>query len=318
MVKNAIVVLLTVIAAVSIGLIFIFYSFFSAPQIRAEAEWFVVPQKTERDETIAKLYGEGFIKSRTAMNAVLYLNGVGDEVRPGGYSVSKSMNVFKIAAALNQAPDQKWVVLWEGMRKEEMAELLAKSFKWDEKNLNDFINAYDEGVYFPDTYLVPKNESGKEMARRMFNRFNEKITSYTAELTEQNIRLDTTIKIASLIQREASGKEDARLISGIIWNRLLVGMKLDIDATIQYALGNAENGWWPTVRSEDRRAESPYNTYLNAGLPPAPIANPGINSIEAVLFPEKTDCLFYIHANRQTYCSATYDGHLDNIKRYLR
>lgn len=305
------------IAAVLVA-VFVWYLFFGAPQSRAEAEWFVVPQKSERNETIAKLYDEGFVKSRTALNLALYLNGVSDAIKAGGYSMAKNMDAFKLASVLSGEPDQKWVILWEGMRKEEMGELLAESFDWDEKNLQDFIDAYEEGIYFPDTYLVPRISSGKEMAKRMFDKFNENLADYTDELKRQNIKWDTAIKIASLVQREASGKEDAPLIAGIIWNRLLDGMKLDIDATLQYALGNSENGWWPVVQRENRKLASPYNTYTNAGLPPTAIANPGINSIKAVLFSEKTRCLFYIHANRETYCSATYEGHLDNIEKYLR
>ena len=301
-----------------LGSVFVWFLFFEAPQIKAETDLFVIPQKTERAKTIAKLYDEGFIKSRTAFNAALYLNDITGALKAGGYSISKNMNIFEIASVLSKEPNQKWVILLEGMRKEEMGELLAKSFNWDEQNLNDFINAYEEGVYFPDTYLAPRNSSGKEMAKRMFDNFNEKLSEYTDELKRQNIKWDTAIKIASLVQREASGKEDAPLIAGIIWNRLLDGMKLDVDATVQYALGNSENGWWPVVQREDRKFASPYNTYTNVGLPPTAIANPGINSIEAVLFPEKTKCLFYIHANRETYCSATYEEHLDNIEKYLK
>ena len=107
-----------------------------------------------------------------------------------------------------------------------------------------------------------------------------------------------------------------KLISGIIWNRIFKGMKLQIDATLQYAKGD-ESLWWPQVKSEDKNIDSPFNTYMYE-MPPGPISSPGISAIEAAYNPQKTSCLFYLHdKNRQIHCSATYAQHLINIKRYL-
>jgi UPF0755 protein len=120
------------------------------------------------------------------------------------------------------------------------------------------------------------------------------------------------------------------LISGIIWNRLLNGMRLQIDATIQYARGldgyekEAEDlqvgksNWWTPMKKEDKEIDSPYNTYKYEGLPPTPIANPGIPAIEAALYPQETDCIYYLHSDYQIHCSSNYDDHLDNIERYLK
>lgn len=323
--KFAVISAIIILVASGSG-IFIFNRFFGAPQSEAATELFVIPLKTERDEAIRKLYEEGFVKSRTAIDVALYLRGIAGTIEAGGYHLSKNMNVFEIAGVVSTGPQLKWVSVPEGLRKEEIAEILSRNLGWDEQKKNEFLSAYKkfgadyaEGVYFPDTYLIPKTDDGNIIAKRMIDRFNEKLAKYNDDLAEQNIKWTTAVKIASLIQREAAGTEDMRLIAGIIWNRLLRGMKLDIDATLQYARGRTEDGWWTSTKPEDKKINSPYNTYLNAGLPPTPIANPGIKAIEAALFPQKTNCIFYLHtSDRKIYCAATYDEHLDNIERHLK
>jgi UPF0755 protein len=108
------------------------------------------------------------------------------------------------------------------------------------------------------------------------------------------------------------------LISGIIWNRIWSGMRLDIDATLQYAKGD-EKKWWPVVLSADKNIASPYNTYKTIGLPPTPISNPSLAAIEAAYNPQKTACIFYFHDdNRIIHCSKTYAEHKKGVEVYLR
>jgi UPF0755 protein len=152
----------------------------------------------------------------------------------------------------------------------------------------------------------------------MLKEFSRETSTIKKQKNMQVINQDTAIKIASIIQREAGGKSDMKLISGIIWNRLWKGMKLQMDATLQYAKGSEENGWWGQVDSEDKYIDSPYNTYAEEGLPPSAIANPGLAAIDAAYNPQKTSCLFYLHdKNRQIHCAKTYEEHKRNIKKYL-
>jgi UPF0755 protein len=133
------------------------------------------------------------------------------------------------------------------------------------------------------------------------------------------VKWTTAIKIASLVQREAAGESDMPLIAGIIWNRLLQGMPLAIDATIQYAKGGTDDDYWTPLVKGDTKMDSLYNTYLHKGLPPTPIANPGLPAILAVLNPAKTDCLYYLHDSSGTiHCAATYAEHQKNIEKYLK
>lgn len=282
---------------------------------------------SDKSDVLAlKLEEEGYIKSMLFFEIVSKLKINDKKVQPGGYYLSKNMNVFEIANSIKEGPDLKWVLIREGMRKEQIGEELQSVLEWNEEELRKW-NAiytrmkpeYEEGVYFPDKYLIPVDENGAMIAKRMIDNFNSKFEKYAEEANEKNIKWTTALKIASLIQREAGGPSDMPLISGVIWNRLLDNQKLDIDATIQYALGKRNDNWWSPVSGSDiRNTDSEYNTYKYKGLPPTPIANPGIAAIDAAINPEDTDCLFYLHdRSREIHCSVTYEEHLENIEKYL-
>ena len=304
--------------------VFVFLYPFSAPQRNAEEETITVNLGTTVTELIPKLKEQEYIRSEQAFSFALQRRG--GKIEPGGYKISRSMSAWKIAKILTSKSYMKWVVIPEGLRKEQVAEILAEELNWSEEEKSDWITKftamkydYIEGVYFPDTYLIPVDETGLEIAERFIDKFNEEFAPYAEKFAAQNIKWTTALKIASLIQREAGSKNDMPLIAGIIWNRLLQGIKLDIDATLQYARGNTGNGWWAPVAVADKKIDSPYNTYLYAGLPPHPICNPGINAIDAVLNSAETNCIYYLHdANKQIHCAKTYAEHLENIEKYLK
>jgi UPF0755 protein len=221
-------------------------------------------------------------------------------------------------------PSVRMVRVQEGMRKEEIAQILYQKLNWNIEDKENFINihlALDspdlEGRYFPKTYLIHKDEIPAMVGITMFDEFSKQIEKIEQSKPKQIINQDTALKIASIIQREAGGKSDMRLISGIIWNRIFDGMKLQIDATLQYAKGNEEEGWWKKVKKEDKYIDSSYNTYLHQGLPPSPIANPGVDAIAAAYNPKETNCIFYLHdRNRNIHCTRTYEAHKKNIEIY--
>ena len=221
-------------------------------------------------------------------------------------------------------PSVRIVRIQEGLRKEEIADIMAQKLNWDERAKLEFVNAHLalnspnlEGRYFPKTYLIQKDEDPLGVTAVMLREFSKENGKVKKPKSAQIINQDTALKIASIVQREAAGKSDMKLISGIIWNRLFNGMKLQIDATLQYAKGSEEEGWWQKVEPEDKNIESYYNTYMYTGLPPSPIANPGLSAIDAAYNPQKTSCLFYLHdKKRKIHCSKTYEEHKKNIDRY--
>ncbi len=223
-------------------------------------------------------------------------------------------------------PSMRIVRVPEGLRKEQIAEIMAKKLNWDPAKEEEFVNAHLalstedlEGRYFPKTYILHKDETPVAVSTTMVGQFSKEVKKVKKPASKKVIKEDTIITIASIIQREAAGAHDMRLISGILWNRIFKGMKLQVDATLQYAKGTEEDGWWPKVVSADKKIDSSYNTYLHAGLPPGAIANPGLAAISASYNPQKTDCLFYLHdKNRQIHCTKTYEEHKKNVEKYIK
>jgi len=308
------------------GLLLLNYLLFSAPNSKSQKmEVFVVGLKTNRTEIIDKLFKQGFIRNKWAFEFALNRKNENLKIKAGGYYLSKNMNTWEVLNRLTLGPEMKWVVIPEGLRKEEIGEIMAKTLNWSEKDLTDWTDLYTrtkfdyiEGVYFPDTYLIPVSEKNFETAQRMINRFNEKFAPYFSLFSKKDIMWTTGLRLASIIQREAAGRGDMSLIAGILWNRLDIGMKLEVDATVQYARGKTNEGWWAPIKPEDKKIDYLYNTYKYKGMPPHPISNPGLDAIEAVLNPEETDCLYYLHdPNRRIHCAKTFKEHQENILKYL-
>jgi len=304
----------------------IYVSLFSAPAHSAPVQEFVVSQSATTASIIASLKSDGLIRSSAGMRIALSISGATARIAPGSYELSKSFNIWDTVRVLRGSPHEVWVVIPEGLRKEEIGAILASKLGWtaaqeDEWNTVDTNQNpdYFEGVYFPDTYLIPIGETPAHVAQRMLAHFQDKFAPYAAEALQQNIKWTTALKVASIVQREGRGAGDMPTIAGIIWNRLAKNMPLQIDATVQYARGNTPTGWWAPITHADESIASPYNTYLHSGLPPHPIDDPGIEAIKSALEPAATSCLYYLHdSSGVIHCSPTYAGQLANIATYLK
>lgn len=221
-------------------------------------------------------------------------------------------------------PSVRIVKVQEGLRKEQIADVIGDKLGWDSSEKTKFLNTQlainngnAEGYFFPKSYLINKDTNPDDVGQMMIKTFKEETSGIKKTKATKILNEDTAVKIASIIQREAAGKSDMKLISGIIWNRIFLGMKLQMDATLQYAKGNEEDGWWPKVTPEDKDIESLYNTYMYNSLPPTAIASPGIAALEAAYNPQKTSCLFYLHDKKGIiHCTKTYEEHKKNIQRY--
>lgn len=317
--------MLVIALVVTMTVLTFFLNPFKAPSSDNKEYIFTVSGDPDDEVISLKLAEGGFIRSMYAFDLALTLKGKRGEISEGGYYLPKNMDTWRMIEELSAGPDLKWVTVVEGMRKEQIGEKLQEALEWTDGELENWNETYTamtfdyvEGVYFPDTYLIPVSESGLKIANRMINNFNEKFAPYSEKFAKKDIIWTTGLKLASLIQREAGGTSDMKLISGILWNRLEASQRLEVDATVQYAKGKTDGKWWPQVSGSDIQSiDSPYNTYKNKGLPPHPIANPGIVAIEAALNPQETDCFYYLHSRRQIYCSKTYEEHLENIEKYL-
>ncbi|MFZ1987471.1 MAG: endolytic transglycosylase MltG [Minisyncoccia bacterium] len=319
-----------VITGIAAALLFtcgaLFYAYLFGPaEPSGEKREFVVSPEDSLGEVAERLDSTGLVKNSWVFRFAYLRESGGKSIRPGGYELSPSMDLWSVAHALTEKPYLSWVTIRPGWRKEQIATVLAKTLSWTPEQKQQWLTidtapspSYVEGVYYPDTYLIPSDETPFQVANRLRNRFAQMFSPYAEEAARQNIKWTTVLTIASLIEREAAGP-DMKLIAGIMWNRLNRGMKLQIDATLQYVKGNEEDGWWGVVKSEDKYLDSPFNTYQHVGIPPHPIAQPSLAAIAAVLDPETTKCLFYLHDYKgMIHCSQNYSGHVANVNRYLK
>ena len=177
-----------------------------------------------------------------------------------------------------------------------------------------------EGYLFPDTYFVSTETTAEELVRMMRENFENKIERDTIEL--KGITFEDLVIIASMVEREGAAVEDKPVVAGVLFNRLLNNWPLQVDATVQYALGyqGEEDGWWKkSVTFEDLEVDSPYNTYKNPGLPPAPICNPGLASLEAAFNPAETDYWYYVSDSEgRMHFAETIEQHNENVAKYVR
>lgn len=302
------------------GLIGYFGFLISPTSLSTEKIRFVIGPDESQESILDRLQTRGFIRSKNAFLFVTSLRHFTAKIEPGAYQLSKRGGAVGVSNTLFSVPYQGWVTIAPGMRKEQVGESIKKRFNWDDATYSEFIKTAKEGYLLPDTYLVNTDYTGKEMAEYFMNQFKQKLDGGLYDkFLGKNIKTETAVKIASLIERESGSDEDKKLIAGIIWNRLDNNMRLQIDATIQYALGTQAD-WWPILTGKKlSEVNSPYNTYLHGGLPPGPICNPSVASLNAVADWQDTDCLFYLHDhNQQIHCGVTYEEHLENIKKYLQ
>lgn len=307
-----------------VPMLLIFAVFYAFTEQKKDQLVVLHDEKTE-SEMLDELKERGYISNSVSYFLAKMALKLGLDVESGGFLLRDDMGPLALLAAL-ASPEYKYVAVVEGMRKEEMAEVFASKLNWDEKEKEEFATPINicifsggEGYLFPGKYLVHKDFNPDDVKKLMEDKLNEVVGDLGGDESPKVLNMNQILIIASLIQREAAGKHDMKLISGVIWNRIFNGMPLQIDATLQYAKGSEENGWWPPVDAEDKYIESPYNTYQIEGLPPGPIANPGLAAIDAALNPADTKCLFYLHdRNRVIHCASNYETHKKNVRYYLK
>jgi UPF0755 protein len=183
-----------------------------------------------------------------------------------------------------------------------------------------------EGYLFPDSYLVPVNSSASAIVKLMKNNFDKKTAGLLEQAKERGLTPSQVLIIASLVEREARLDSDRPLVAGVLINRLKDGWPLQVDATVQYVKANKLcrlkvsncQEWWPAINKKDLLLSSPYNTYLRKGLPPAPISNPSLSSIKAVVNYQESDYWFYLSdKSGRVHLSRTLQEHQEKIRKYL-
>ncbi len=283
----------------------------------------VIPKGSSTAKTAQILSQKGLIRNEYVFRLYARSQGLEKILQAGSYEIAPTMTVAEIIHTFEQGSQAVWITLPEGLRVEEVAARFS-ALELAEFDQHAFIALAkpSEGRLFPDTYLIPRESTAEQLFALLTRTFRDKVEVNLAEQLQKSDRsLDEVIIIASLVQRESSSPADMRNVAGVINNRLHQGMKLDIDATLSYARGYDEQqtSWWSAPSPALKSSDSPYNTYLISGLPPAPIANPGLAAIQAALDPSPSSALFYLHSpTGQAYYADTLEQHNRNIERYLR
>lgn len=266
----------------------------------------VVPGSAFR-EVADTLHRAGLIDSTVVFDLYARYHHLDRNVQAGAYQLSRNQDMTQILRALQTAiPEEVFVTIPEGYTIQKTAAMLDKGtlIKGSDyvqvAKQGPFAYAFLkglpagsslEGFLFPDTYLVPRTVTAKQLVTLQLDAFNKLWDGGRKDLAAQRkLNALQVVTIASMIEREARFDEDRPMVASVIYNRLAAGWPLQIDATVLYAKGV----WQSTVTLDDLKIQSPYNTYLHPGLPPGPIANPGLKAIDAALKPAQTDYFFYL------------------------
>lgn len=315
---------------------------------------FVVESGTTARQIGQQLAAAELINDARLFEAYVRVNGLATKLEAGTFILSPSMTMVEIVALLQEAEAASvTVTIPEGWRVEQIADYLEAADIFadatqmaiyrsqtvagtlTEIDSNDFPflqsrppGASLEGYLFPDTYEIPATAAiADDLLRRQLEIFAARVVPLY-EAAQQNgtttLTLHEVVTVASIVEREAVIPAERPAIAAVYLNRLATNMRLEADPTVQYAIGfqPLTGQWWktPIFLEEYSTVDSPYNTYLYAGLPPGPIANPGLSSIEAVLQPDDHDYLFFVALPDGTGAhvfSTTFEEHSENVRKYL-
>lgn len=326
--KMHLFVLIILVPAIAIGLAFLTFGWWAlqpADAAATENKTFTIAPGTSTTAIANKLESEGLIRSAQAFKFVVWKEKLTSKIQAGSFQLTASDTPSEIASALTQGTEDVWVTIREGLRATEIGELLDQELANFDSTSNEFAELCleNEGYLFPETYLVPREYGTASMCNYLRSQFDLVMTDeWQAEIESQGWTQREIVILASIIEREARDLPDMKVVSGILRNRLEIGMPLQVDATLQYAKGYNENTetWWSPPTAADKAVDSPYNSYTNTGLTPGPISNPGKNALEAAIFPTANDNFYYISNSdgSEMHYAETYEQHMVNIERYLR
>lgn len=290
----------------------------------------VIPAGSPVESIGQILYRAGLIRHPLAFRALVEWMGVATRLHAGEYDFTPAMGLREIIRRLVKGEVVTYTfTIPEGFTVEQIADLLARHGLADRERFLEAARRPDlapcpppdpaqvryplEGYLFPDTYRVPRGTCESELISLMVRRFRE---VWEHELAEKAARQALTphqvVTLASIVEKETGVPEERPLVAGVFWNRLRRGMLLQADPTVLYALGRSGG-----LLQRDLQVDSPYNTYLYAGLPPGPICNPGKAALQAVLEPAATDYLYFVARGDGTHhFSRTLREHLEAVRRY--
>jgi len=305
----------------------------SAPSKDAAPIQFVVSKGEGLSAVTARLEQMKLVGDGEVLRRYIQYQGWDDNIEAGNFTLNKTMNIPALAKTLTKAaPDEITFRVFEGWRLEQIAEALAKQENLN-TNRDEFLtlvraggkrgsysfmgdipaHAPLEGFLYPDTYRFLPKTTTAQVVDRLLSEFDKQFTAQMrTDAAKKNLTVYQVVTLASIVEREAVKDEERAIIASVFLNRLKINMQLDADPTTQYAIATSAN-WWPSLNFDPRTLSHPFNTYVNTGLPPTPIANPSLKSMQAVIYSADTKYLYFrakCDGSKTHNFSVTYEEHL--------
>lgn len=272
--------------------------------------------KGSLNETLAELKKNGVIKSELLMRIVL----IGNEknIKSGDYYLERPENAFTISRRIIKGDyniKAITVTIPEGSDRREIADIISKKLRNVDREKFIALTAQKEGYLFPDTYSFLPDATTETVIQTLENNFAKRISSIEEKIKESGRSLSDIIKMASIVEEEGRTTPTRKMVAGILWKRIEIGMPLQVDASFLYINGKNTS----TLTFDDLKIDSPYNSYKYKGLPPTAISNPGLDSIIATIEPTKSNYLYFLTDKEGVmHYARTFAEHSQNQDRYLR
>ena len=310
------------------------------PQLDVDPVSVTIEPGTGADAIAAQLVAAGVLSSDVHFSTLLTLSGVGAELRAGSYEFAPGTPAAEVIRQLRFGlAVERLLVVPEGLRLEQVGELVAAAGiatqeEWElvvalrrseRIALGRPEGASLNGYLFPASYPIRDDTNATNLVAAMIGALDSALGPVLqAQIAISDLSLHEVLTLASIVEREAVLVEEQPIVASVFLNRLEQGIKLDADPTVQYAITigfdeEPEDGWWKLeLTLDDLALESPYNTYVSAGLPHGPIANPGLGAIEAVMRPAETDFLYFVARGDGSHVFAeTLEEHNANVAEFL-
>ena len=261
---------------------------------------------------------QGVIRSGSLFRAIVLISGATEELRAGVYEFPNQLSTIEVIHALVTglySNKTVRVTIPEGSSAKTIGDIVVPILS--QINAREFTDAAVtyEGYLFPETYYVPPAYTSTELISLMRVTFDEQTASLQKDILKSGRSLHDIVVLASLLEKEGKSEESMRLIAGILYKRMKLGMPLQVDAPFAYILGKESS----ELTLDDLKIVSPYNTYTNKGLPPDAIGNPGLTALRAALNPTESPYLYYLSDSAGNFHYAkTFEEHKRNKERYLR
>lgn len=321
-------VILVVLAVVAGGAWFA-YTIWGDRSHPQTAQQIIVPEGSTFHDIATQLANAGIVANATAFRVYAKMTHADTTAHAGAFRFAPHQTAAQVLAQLESGGAQiaKWVTIPEGFTAKQIAQRLQDDGLGDAREyehafLHDSIviggtrTKNLEGYLFPSTYLIPTDASPKTVEDILVAQFRKELPRDAQQKAHAHgLTLPQAVTLASLIEREAKADDERPLMAGVYYNRLRLGMPLEVDASIEYALPEHHD----VITYGDLKIDSPYNTYLHQGLPPTPIANPGEASLQAAFNPKPSPYLYYVYKGNGHHAFArTLAEQNANIAKYLK